>query len=146
MIGDLYINGVEMAAHGISMGPGFLDAIQNARTYKEDIENESALQHGKSVILSTYYEARDVTLTFVVRGSSTASYATNDAYLMGLFRGRTLTIKIKGDSNYYRLIYTGKNVSYAHSPSGVVGRRVAKFTEINPNDRSATSSNALFSV
>lgn len=146
MTGDLLINGVDMATKGIDMGPGFIDALKTSLTFKEDIENESALQHGKRVVLSTKYEARDITLTFIVRGSSASVFATNDTYLNNLFLGRTLTVKVKGDGNYYRLIYTGKNVSYAHSPTGVVCKRVAKFTEIDPSDRGSTPLSTLFSV
>lgn len=144
MTGELYINGVDVSTRGIDMGKGFIDALKNSISFKEDLENNSMLEHGRRVLLSNKYDSRDVTLTFVIRAKGINSLSANDSYLLSLFLGRTMTIKVKDDPNYYRLVYTGKNVSYAHSNN--VCQRVAKFTEINPNNRTSTSTDSLFTV
>lgn len=144
MTGELYINGVDVSTRGIDMGPGFIDAIRNSISFKEDLENNSMLEHGRRVLLSEKYDSRDVTLTFIVRAKGSYSVSSNDSYLLNLFLGRILTVKIKDDPNYYRLVYTGKNTSYAHTRN--VCRRVAKFTEINPNNRGSSSTDSMFTV
>ena len=144
MAGDLIINNFDADLMGVSMGKGFLDAIGVSLQYKDDIENESAIEHGKRLVLSEYKASRDVTLTFLIRGLGRASYKANDATFLNMLYGRKLTLKIKGDDNYYRLIYTGKGASYAHSSNSCT--RTLKFTEVNPDDRGASPKNSLFTI
>lgn len=143
MIGDLFINGIDAATHGVSMGSGFVETLQNSITFKDGLENESFVEHGKRVVLNPYYASRDVSLTFVIQGANKTAYEANDAWLVSILKGRKLTIRIKGDSNYYRLVYSGKGVSYAKGTTA--GRRTAKFEEVNPYDRASSSVNPLFS-
>lgn len=138
MTGDLFINGVDANTNGIHMGRGFIDTLKTPLGFKEDLENESALKDGIQMLLSDVYAARDITLSFDIHGSSVANAETNRTYFNTLLNGRLLTIKVSGDSNYYRLVYTGKGVSYAHSATGMSHRFTAKFTEVDPTDRGAS--------
>lgn len=143
MIGDLYINGTDAYTKGIVMGKEFIDTLRAPVAFKEDIENDSSIEHGKRVILSEYIDSREITLTFNIHGSDSASFAANEKWLLDNFYGRTLTIKVKGDESYYRLLYRS-SVSYGRSKSVCVIS--AKFTEINPNDREETPKSGLFAV
>lgn len=144
MTGDLIINGVDVASHGIEMGRGFLDALRTSLAFKSSIENDSAKEHGKMVVLNGHYASRDVTLTFNVHGDSVAGFEANDAWFLNLLYSRTLSVRIKGDPNVYRLLYSGNGVTYAHSISGKMCIRAGKFTELNPANRGETSTDSLF--
>lgn len=144
MRGELFINGIDAYTHGVSMGDGFLSAIKSPLPFKEDIENNSAIEHGRRFVLSTYLDSREVSLTFTVQGENTTVFAANRDWFLSELYSRKLVIKIKGDDNYYRFVYSGKNTSYGYSPSGVFCIIAAKFIEVNPHDRGEVSENNLF--
>lgn len=135
MKGDLYINGTDAWDHGIEMGRGFVDALGASLSFKEDIANDSALEHGRRLVLSRFVEARELTLIFNIHGADEESFLANDRWLLSVFYARELTVQVRGDENVYRLVYTGRSTSYAHRPSGLFCIRAAKFLEPNPGDR-----------
>ena len=67
MTGELFINDADAFQYGVSMGSGFIDTLKATLTFKDDIENNSAIEHGKRVVLTPYIDSRDISLTFVVR-------------------------------------------------------------------------------
>lgn len=146
MNGELKINGVDAHSKGIHMGKGFINALKSTLEFKDDVETDSTKESGKRVILNPYFKARDVSLSFVVTGSTAEEFLANEEWLLDVFYARVLTIDIKNDGNRYRLVYTGKSTSYGYSPSRKVCTITAKFTEINPEDRGETKLNKIFVV
>lgn len=57
---------------GVRMGDGFLDALTEPLTLKENIENESRLEHGKRIIVDANPKiaSRELLLDFTITGSS----------------------------------------------------------------------------
>lgn len=146
MTGELLINGIDAYTYGASIGQGFNAALRAPRGFKDDIEVDSALEHGKRLILSPYYNSRDISLTFVIKGGNKEAFKANEAKFREVLNGRKLTVKVSGDDNYYRLIYSGKSASYGYSPTGVICTITAKFTEVDPSNRGETNSSTLFTI
>lgn len=133
-----------MRSRGISMGKGFIDALEACDSYKDDIENDSALEDGRTMVLSTHLSSRELTLTFVVWGKSCGgkNLATRREEFRSLLLARKLTIKTAFSERRYRLVYTGKSTSFSHGANSC--QYVVKFIEPNPMDRGETPLNDLF--
>lgn len=144
MINDLLINGVDAYSHGVVMGDDFINTLRTPISFKDDIENDSAIEHGIRVIPSAYYSAREITLTFNVHGSDSASCAANEEWLRNLLAQRAITIKVR-DEEYYRLLYKA-SVSYGRNCTKTTCVISAKFLEPNPDDRAETPKNSLFQL
>lgn len=52
MINELFINGIDADTIGVVMGEDFLNALRTPVSFKEDIENDSAIEHGIRLVLS----------------------------------------------------------------------------------------------
>lgn len=138
MKGELYINGKDAWSEwGVNMGDGFLDAIDGFAPMKEYIENESRAEHGKRVLLvSPRVASRDLTLNFSILGATEADFREkrND-FEKELRKGWVEIVVTALGVNVYRLIYTGKSVSYALSLKRNLCKFSAKFEEPNPANR-----------
>lgn len=138
MTGQLYINGKDAwTTWGVRMGDGFLDALDAPLPMKDYIENESRLEHGKRVITTgARVDSREVTLGFTIAGISESDYrAKKKAFLSELQQG-AFTVKVPAlGEEVYRLVYTGKNVSYGLSLGRTFGHFSMKATEPDPTDR-----------
>lgn len=147
MTGELFINGVDAYTYGVSMGKNFIGTIKAPLSFKEDVENTSTLQHGKRVVLSeSFFDARDLSLSFIITGETREQFTQNEKTFLDILYNRKVTLKIKGDANYYRLLYKGTSSTYGYSPSGTVCTITAKFTEINPDDRGEVKKDSLFII
>ena len=138
MIGELYINGNDAWAEwGVSMGDGFVDAIDGFVPMKEYIENDSRLEHGKRVLLATpRLASRELTLHFTIKGDSEADFRKKRRAFEEMLRQGMLTFAVPALSDdVYHLIYLGKNVSYALNRSRTFAAMSAKFEEPNPANR-----------
>lgn len=138
MTRELYINGKDAWTEwGVSMGDGFVDAIDAFVPMKEYIENDSRLEHGKRVLVTTpRLASRELTLHFTIKGVSEADFRTKRrAFENELRKGRvTVMVPALNDEVYY-LLYLGRNVSYALNRSRTFAAISAKFEEPNPSDR-----------
>lgn len=138
MQGDLFINEKDAwVTWGINMGDGFLDAIDTLLPMKDYIENNSRLEHGKRIITSNAkVDSRDVTLQFTLTGDSPEDYRSKkNAFQQELIQGNiNIHVPALGD-DIYKLVYTGKSVSYGLSQDRCFGKLSSKFVEPNPVDR-----------
>ena len=142
MRNDLLINGVDMYESGVSMGKGFIDALEAFDAFKDDIENDSALEDGRRMVLSERLASREVTLTFVVWGAY--GFRERLEAFRALLLTRKLTVKTGFSERRYRLIYTGRSATFSH---GVHSCRIAaKFVEPDPTDRGEAPTNPLFGI
>ncbi len=138
MTGELYINGKDAwTTWGVNMGDGFLDALDAPLQMKEYIENESRLEHGKRMITANAkVDSREITLGFTIMGASESDYrAKRKAFLSELQAG-TFTVKVPIlGADLYKLVYTGRSISYGLSADRMFGHFTMKATEPNPADR-----------
>lgn len=133
---NLIINGHNSyQTYKVTMGTGFIDAIEGSVPLKDFIENDSRLQHGSQIIVNKHLAKRTVTLPFHVFGSTVAAYQTNKKAFEALLYEGNVTMQIVGRTEVYKLIYTGKSVSYKHSYNGKFGILTLQFVEPNPADR-----------
>ena len=138
MIGDLYINGKDCWFEwGVSMGNGFLDAIDSFVPTKAFIENESRAEDGKRVlVVAPRVASRDLTLHFTICGENEYDFRyKKNAFEQELRSGMLEVVVPSLGYSVYRLIYTGKNVTYRMSKARNFCAFSAKFEEPNPADR-----------
>lgn len=138
MIGDIFINSKDAySTWGVSMGDGFIDAIDSFNELKGFIENESRLENGKRVITANpKIAARQLSLQFTIRGDSEADYRVKKKNFQKELEKGLVTIKIPSlGEEVYKLIYTGKNIAYGMSLNRRFGKVSMKFEEPNPADR-----------
>lgn len=138
MKGDLYINDKDAwLTWGVNMGEGFLDALDAFVPMKAFIENESRAEDGKRVVATAPKVAsRDVTLHFTLTGNTQQSYRERRNAFEEELRGGFVNVRVPAlGTQTYKLIYTGKNVSYAMNHSRTFSAISAKFEEVNPADR-----------
>lgn len=138
MTGDLFINGKDAwTTWGVNMGDGFLDALDAPLQMKEYIENESRLEHGKRMITANAkIDSREITLGFTIMGASESDYrAKRKAFLSELQAGAFTMNVPKLGADLYKLVYTGRSISYGLSADRMFGHFTMKATEPNPADR-----------
>ena len=139
MLGELIINGKDAyATWGVSMGNGFLDAIDAPLPMKDYIENESRLEHGKRVItVNPKVASREITLTFTIKGADPGDYRAKKKAFETELRKGAVTIRIPPLDNdvSYHLMYLGKNIAYGLSATRCFSNFSSKFSEPNPMDR-----------
>lgn len=138
MTGDIFINSKDAySTWGVSMGDGFLDALDGFNELKSFIENESRLEDGKRVITDNpKIAARQITLQFTIKGDTEADYRVKKKSFQKELEKGLVKIKIPllGEE-VYKLNYIGKNVSYGMSLNRRFGKVSMKFEEPNPTDR-----------
>lgn len=138
MTGELYINGKDAwTTWGVNMGDGFLDALDAPLQMKDYIEDESRLEHGKRMITSNAkVDSREITLGFTIMGASESDYrAKRKAFLSELQAGAFTVNVPKLGADLYKLVYTGRSISYGLSADRTFGHFTMKATEPNPADR-----------
>lgn len=138
MTGELYINEKDAwATWGVNMGEGFLDAIDAPLLMKEYIEDESRLEHGIRIDTSNpKVDSREITLGFTITGSSETDYRSKKSAFQTELQNGSFTIRIPAlGTQKYKMVYTGKSISYGLSLDRSFGHFTMKVTEPNPMDR-----------
>ncbi len=124
--------------YGVRMGDGFLDALTEPLSLKENIQNESRLEHGKRVIVdeNPKIASRDVLLDFTIEGSTpTDSRTKKNAYRAMMHKG-IITQQVPQESeDVYHLIYRGKGTEYGMNPMRTFCHMILKSEEPNPSNR-----------
>ena len=138
MIGELYINGKDAwTTWGVSMGDGFLDALDAPLSMKDYIENESRLENGKHVdTTNAKISSREITLQFTITGNDENDYRTKKKSFQTELQSGKFTVKVPILGNeVFKFVYTGKSISYGLSLSRRFGRFSTKVSEPDPTDR-----------
>lgn len=138
MKGELKINGNDAwTMYGVSMGEGFIDAIDGVNEMKQYISNECREEHGIRVIPSTKVKEKELTLHFTIKGSSPTDFRNKKlAFINLLESGEVLRVEIPSIGSVHKLIYLGKGQSYKMSLNKSFCAFSARFLEPNPKDRS----------
>ena len=132
---EFLINNTDAATYGVRMGNGFIDSLDLPCPLKEPITNSSRLEHGTRSTMLPKMAQRDVTLTFVIRGSSAEDFKTKKAAFLALLMGNPVTINVPFiGTAVYTLTYRS-STEYAHSLTGKMCKLAVKFTEYNPGNR-----------
>lgn len=138
MTGELYINEKDAwTTWGVNMGEGFLDAIDAPLPMKEYVEDESRLEDGIRIDTGNpKVDSREITLGFTIMGSSDTDYRSKKAAFQTELQKGAFTIRIPDlGTQKYRMVYTGKSISYGLSRRRDFGHFTMKCTEPNPADR-----------
>lgn len=138
MTGELYINEKDAwTTWGVNMGEGFLDAIDAPLPMKEYVEDESRLEDGIRIDTGNpKVDSRDITLGFTIMGSSETDYRSKKAAFQAELQKGMFTIRIPAlGTQKYKMVYTGKSISYGLSKRRDFGHFTMKCTEPNPADR-----------
>lgn len=140
---ELLINGKDAFQEwGLRMGDDFISNILSPVALKEFIENESALEDGKRVILASPKLAdRDVSLAFTIEGINEVDYINKyKSFVNELQKGQVLiNVPILG-GEIYRLTYL-KSTSFSLNKSRTFSRLVVKFNEPNPSQEGRINDN-----
>lgn len=138
-IPELIINKYAMYEYfGVRMGDGFLDALTEPLTLKENIENESRLEHGKRIIVdeNPKFASREVLLDFTITGNSPADFLTKkNAFLAMMYKGEIKLQVPQESADVYHLIYRSKGSDYGMDISRTFCHIMLKFIEPNPANR-----------
>ena len=138
MKGELIINGADAyETWGVSMGKGFLDALDSFVPMKEYVTNSSRLEHGEQVLVGTpRVGARDVTLGFTIMGENENIYrARRKAFEAVLQQGFVNVVVPALGEEVYKLLYIGKSTTYNMNVARCFSEVTIKFREPNPSDR-----------
>lgn len=139
MRGDLIINGKDAYdTWGVRMGEGFLDALLAPSQMKEYIQNKSRLEHGKRIVVETIpkQDARSLTLQFTIDGKNREDFIQKQMAFFSELYKVAIEIKVPAiGEQVYKLLYTGKSVSYDIGTSRTFAKIASKFEEANPNNR-----------
>ena len=138
MNAQLYINGKDAFNEwGVRMGDGFLDTIDGLNEMKSFVTNESRLEHGKRVVVKNPRVAsREITLSFTITGKTKSDYRTKrNAFQEELEKGKVRINVPELGEQVYKLVFTGKSISYGLSGDRCFGHLSGKFIEPNPKDR-----------
>ena len=134
----LYIDGKDAFNEwGVRMGDGFLDAIAGLNEMTSFVTNESRLEPGKSVVVKNPRVAsREITLSFTITGKTKSDYrAKRNAFQEELEKGKVRINVPELGEQVYKLVFTGKSISYGLSGDRCFGHLSGKFIEPNPKDR-----------
>lgn len=135
---QLYINGEDAyLTYGVTMGESFISNLDTPLALKEYIKNEMRNANGTQYVTSAppKVASREVTLNFYIQADTETEYRANrDAFLAVLMRGAVnLFVPVLNET--YRLLYTGKNVTYGLDLSRSFAKIGAKFIEPDPTNR-----------
>ncbi len=123
---------------GVRMGDGFLDALTEPLTLKENIENESRLEHGKRIIVddNPKIASRELLLDFTITGSSKEDFLQKKNSFLALMYKGEITLQVPQESpDVYHLIYRGKGTDYGMNAQRTFCHMMLKFVEPNPANR-----------
>lgn len=129
-------------AYGIRMGDEFLNTLLQPSSMKELLTNDSRLENGKRVnISSSKIDGRSLTLGFVITNGNGKPMLENLRSFYNLLYGVRLRMRVPKleEDVYYHLIYTGKSISYGMSIDRTTSKLSVKFDEPDPTKRNIST-------
>lgn len=80
--------------------------------------------------------SRELSLPFTIMGADAKEFLSNKAKFEEVLNKGNIVIRVPGyDDKKYKLVYTGKSVSYSMNKWRTFATLSAKFIEPNPTDR-----------
>lgn len=136
--GQLKINGKDAyTEYGVSFDDTALSALMTPASLKENIENDSRLEHGKRQVKDTdpKKDTRDLTLQLNITATGSEQFFERYAKFCAVLDKRWLDIETifqKGVVYHVKYISCSQFSEY----NGTIGKFVLKVNEYNPNERS----------
>lgn len=138
-IPELKINNLSaLDTFGVRMGDGFVDTLTEPLSLKENVENESRLEHGKRVIVDKKpkYASREILLDFTITGISSEDFLNKkNGFLTIMYKGKIKLEVPQVNNDVYNLIYRGKGTDYGMNVQRTFCHMMLKFEEPNPANR-----------
>lgn len=137
---DLRINGCDALELGVHMGEGFLTTLYEPLSLKQHITNESRVEHGKRIIItsdSRKFASREITLRFVITADTPEDLdGCKQEFLSEYVYKGAMTIQVpKISSDLFRLVYIGTAGDFAMNAQRTICELSLRFEEPNPADR-----------
>lgn len=132
---DPTLNRIPLSTIGVTMLAGSYQALLAPTALKDFVENDDPLKNGVEVIVQNpVLKERDVTLTFLVKGSDEPSFFQNyNRFIAELYKGN-VELYIPDLGQYYRLLY--RNSTQYENYQLNACKMAVKFREPNPANRS----------
>lgn len=134
---DIKINGVLLSSMGVTIENGAYAALLTPAPIKSVIQNDDPLKDGVQVLPTSplIQNERDVTLTFLVQGSSHNDFLNKYSAFMNLLRSGIVTLYVPDLNNYYRLLYS--NATQFENYRLNACKLSVKFREPDPTNRAS---------
>lgn len=144
MQGELIINAKDAYTEwGVSMGTGFLQALETPPPLKDYVKNTCRDADGSQYVVSTARKAeRELTLAFYLSGSTEAQRQTRQTSFLAAVSAGQITLQAQPLPQTFKLLYTGKASQYTLNRSRTFAVLTLKFVEPNPTDRPAAQAAA----
>lgn len=104
---EVTINNKPLSTMGVAMLSGAYAALLTPPSLKEFVENDDPTQNGIDIIVpdSPVVNERDVTLTFLIKGTSQEAFLSNYAAFVAELHKGTVTLYVPDLGNTYNLLY-----------------------------------------
>lgn len=137
MKGELIVNGYDAwTEYKVNMGDGFLSQLATPAQMKDYIESTSRNEDGTRMVVIPKLSSRELSLPFTIMGADAKEFLSNKAKFEEVLNKGNIVIRVPGyDDKKYKLVYTGKSVSYSMNKWRTFATLSAKFIEPNPTDR-----------
>lgn len=123
---------------GVHLGDNAISALFAPPPMKDDVTNESRIEHGVRFFSVPFLNSRDVTLDLVITGESRSNHYQNFIKLMEILNVGHLAVTIPNVIGRAFFLQYKSSQSYAVSRSGCVSKISIKFVEYKPNKTSFT--------
>lgn len=134
---EVTINNKPLSTMGVAMLSGAYAALLTPPSLKEFVENDDPTQNGIDIIVpdSPVVNERDVTLTFLIKGTSQEAFLSNYAAFVAELHKETVTLYVPDLGNTYNLLYSNSTQFENYRLNAC--KLAVKFREPNPADRAA---------
>lgn len=138
MIGEVTINGNDaFSYYGLNLSDGAISTLLTPSSQKENIKNESRLEHGSRYILTGgFTQEREITLEVHIIAEDKTDFFEKYAAFCEVLQGEMLVIKSIYSPYYYRLLYRSCNQFQEFHLQ--IAKFQLKCIEPNCNDRGTT--------
>lgn len=134
------INGISISSLGVSIEKGGYAALLTPAPLKDFVENNDPTKHGTEVLthksngdsLARVAE-RDVTLTFLITGTTEDDFMAKYAHFVALLHDGNINLHIPDLGRTFKLIY--RNSTQYDNFRLKACKLAVKFREPNPSDR-----------
>ena len=124
---EVTINNKPLSTMGVAMLSGAYAALLTPPSLKEFVENDDPD--------SPVVNERDVTLTFLIKGTSQEAFLSNYAAFVAELHKGTVTLYVPDLGNTYNLLYSNSTQFENYRLNAC--KLAVKFREPNPADRAA---------
>lgn len=136
---ETYFNGTNLRTYcNTVLLEGAITSLLTPPPMKPRVESSSRITHGKNIItLGAKKDAREVSLTFAIRGADASEFDANYSKFVNLLTADGMIV-LKTDrqpSVSYRFVYDSCSTISGFTSGRCLAKIQVKFIEPNPNNR-----------